>query len=189
MTRHLRIALIAILLSAPAASAQSLPEGITMHRQMAGELDASGWTSADSTQGGFSVRIPLKFNDFTVASPPSNKQVAMTYVVGGKNAGGVKYSAVRVAYRNKEAAKAYFARFERGEAFAGMGALAKPHRFQGRKAVDLAVKKDRRHGFMRYVLLDDSLIFLVVEAEADKSHMIHATKVETFFDSLKVSRP
>lgn len=189
MTRSLFVALFAFVLTWQTAIAQSLPEGITMHRQMAGELDGSGWTTADSTEGGFSVRLPLKFNDFTVASPPSNKQVAMTYVVGGVTAGGVKYSAGRVAYRKKEAAKAYFTRFERGEAFAGMGALAKPHEVQGRKAVDLAVKKGRRHGFMRYVLLDGSLIFLVVEAEAEKSHMIHASKVETFFDSLKVSRP
>ncbi len=189
MTRRLRIVLFALVLSIHVASAQPLPEGMTMHRQGAGELDASGWTTAASTLGGFSVRLPLTFNDFTVAAPPSKGQVAKTFVVGAKSVEGVKFTAARMVYRKNDAAQSFFARIESGEAFAGNAAPGKSHRVQGRKAVDVSISSDRALGYFRYVLMDDSLISLVVEVPAARGDLIPSTMVQAFFDSLRVSRP
>lgn len=189
MARHLRIVFFAFVLSTHVASAQSLPEGVTMHRQGAGELDASGWTAAASTLGGFSVRLPLPFNDFTVVSPPSKGQVAKTFVVGAKSVEGVKFTAARMVYRKNDAAQSFFARIESGEAFAGNAASGKSHRVQGRKSVDISFNDDRALGYFRYVLMGDSLISLIVEVPAARGELIPSTMVQAFFDSLRVSRP
>ena len=37
---------------------------MVVHRDDAGELDADGWTLAKSTNGNYSVDLPMKFKDF-----------------------------------------------------------------------------------------------------------------------------
>jgi len=160
-----------------------------MHRQAAGKLDASGWTTADSTLGGFSVRLPLPFNDFTVAGSPSEGEVGKTFVVGAKSIEGVKFSAARTEYRNSGAVRSYFARIESGNAFAGKAARVEQRLVQGRKAVDVSMNDDASFGYFRYVLLDGSLITMVVEVPAASRDLISSAMVQTFFDSLRVTRP
>src|SRR5215204_5825093 len=41
---------------------------VTMHRTSAGEPDEDGWCLAESTEGGFSVKLPSLFDDLTVSS-------------------------------------------------------------------------------------------------------------------------
>lgn len=186
MIRYIASTLFAVaLLSAP-SSAQTLPEGMTMHRIAAGNLDASGWTDAASTQGGFSVRLPIKFNDFTVAVP-NKGAVSKMFVVGGKDMAGVKFTAMRMQYRQKGLAQSYFAKFETGKAI--KGATVKPHEFQGRKAVDLALTGSRSLARQRVVLLKDSLVMMIVEYPRALRFFAPQQKIDTFFASLRISSP
>lgn len=97
------------VLGVGAAYAQSLPPGMTMHRTQAGSFDASGWTHADSTLGGFSVSLPCKFNDFMVNDDKPDSPTSKAYAVGCTTADKKRLSAMRIEYRGGAAvAQTYF---------------------------------------------------------------------------------
>ena len=81
------------------AFAQAVPPGMKMRRIQAGEPDASGWRVAASTEGEFSVRLPLKFNDFTIGEGDSKAPMLHTFTVGAKSQEGIKFTATRIVYR------------------------------------------------------------------------------------------
>ena len=180
-----RLALLCGMVFAAAAFAQALPPGMTMHRVQAGEADASGWMVAASTRGGFSVSLPLKFNDFTVAESDPKAAVLHTHVVGSRSQEGIKFSASRLVYRKgAESAKHYFSRFEKGH----VG--AKPERLESlrigeRRAVDLVLRSASTVAYQRVVLLESDLLLLVLETP--HSHESTAREyVAPFFDSLRI---
>src|SRR5262245_37181437 len=76
------------------AAAQAQQPKLEMHRAGVSVDDGSGWYPAVSTKGSFSVRLPIPFNDFTIALDPSTGEVS--HVVGGKSSEGIKFSAVEV---------------------------------------------------------------------------------------------
>src|SRR5690349_16387402 len=88
MRSSLFVASAASLMLIVPAFGQNLPPGMTMHRLQAGEPDASGWLTAASTEGGFSVRLPLKFNDFTLLEPDPTAPTLRTFHRGREVAGG-----------------------------------------------------------------------------------------------------
>ena len=67
-----------------------------MHRLAAGDLDASGWCLATSTEGGFSVSLPHVFNDFTMTSKAVDGVEVKIFAVGTLDERGVKFSALAV---------------------------------------------------------------------------------------------
>jgi hypothetical protein len=77
------------------AVAQDKPR-LDMHRSAVNAIDASGWQSAVSTRGTFSVRMPIPFNDFSVSTPDPNIGEAVVHTIGGLSAEGIKISATEV---------------------------------------------------------------------------------------------
>lgn len=57
------------LIVSPCAVAWAQKPEMAMHRQSASADDGSGWHSAVSTKGSFSIRVPAPFNDFTQRDP------------------------------------------------------------------------------------------------------------------------
>jgi hypothetical protein len=106
------MAICALFMTFSAANfvaAQSLPAGMTMHRSSAGTLDATGWTLAKSTDGAFSVKLPLLFNDFTTVEQDPAAAVKRIFVVGGRTKDGFSLVATRFEYRDGEkSAQIYF---------------------------------------------------------------------------------
>src|SRR5262245_66561801 len=93
--------LIALLLSLSLAGVAWAQE-TKMHRKDAGQLDNTGWTLAESTEGRFSVYMPIKFNDFTTLEPyPSPLERA--YHVGAKSGDEIALRATRIVYCKGEA--------------------------------------------------------------------------------------
>lgn len=185
MVGSLRSAFVIFLLSAQLATAQALPEGMTMHRMLAGNPDSTGWTDARSTRGGFSVRMPLKFNDFTMRMPDREAHLAMMFGVGAKSSEGVKIAAQRFVYRKKDAAAHFFSRVQGGTGFKTKPKNVKAHNFQGRPAVDLELANEGATGYLRYVLMDDSLIYLIVEVPNGARALVPNQLVQKYFDSLR----
>jgi hypothetical protein len=186
MHRWLRLpASLLAALCATAAFAQALPPGMTMHRVQAGEPDAAGWMAAASTEGRFSVRLPLKFNDFTVAESDPKAPVLRTHVVGSRSQEGIKFSASRLVYRRgAESAQHFFARFEKGQ-LGTKPERVTPLQVAGKRAVDVVLKSAATVAYQRVVLLDADLLLLVIEAP--RSHESTAREyVAPFFDSLSV---
>ena len=55
-----RSLLLVLLITGSHAAHGQYPRGVTMHRVEAGEMDSSGWATARSTDGGFTVRLPIR---------------------------------------------------------------------------------------------------------------------------------
>ena len=91
-------AAILLALAASPAAAQDLPEGVTMHRTQAGELDASGWTTASSTNGSYSIEVPCNFNDYTFSTREAEGQVRTLEIIGCQSGTALRFSATRVNY-------------------------------------------------------------------------------------------
>jgi hypothetical protein len=178
---------ISLVLGSVAASAQQgqLPAGMTMHRIQAGTLDANGWTPANSTGGGFSLKIPCTFNDFMMDQSAANSIVLKSHTVGCLRQDQRKFSATRFQYRNgAKAAKEYFDRNASGEGW-GKDAELKKLTFKGMPAVDVSVKNAERCGVLRYILLQADMIMMAVEAPVATCEGLKAQGME-FFGSLNV---
>ncbi len=190
VTAVLRSWLLALLLSwafMMSAFAQTIPSGMKMHRIQAGEPDASGWMVAASTEGGFSVRLPLKFNDFTIAERDPKAPVLRTFTVGAKSQEGIKFSATRIVYRKgSDTAKYFFARFEKGQDLGSTPERVTPQSIGKRRAVDLVLRGASSVAYQRVVMLETDLLLMIVESPS--SHDTTAQDfVNPFFDSLVVS--
>jgi hypothetical protein len=182
-----RMVLIVITLgAAPAAYGQQQP-AMTMHRTQAGELDSSGWTTAQSTEGGFTVRLPLRFNDFTIAESKPDSPTGKIFVVGAKSVEGLKFTASRITYAKADAAAGYFAKIGRGEGLQSKPQSVKALTVSGRKAVDLQLSGNATVAYSRYVLLDSDVVALVLEAPVAQRSLAE-TLAATFLDSLAVQR-
>jgi hypothetical protein len=189
ITMLMRSLLLASLLSGTfvvSAIAQALPPVMKMHRLKAGEPDASGWMVATSTEGGFSVRLPLKFNDFTLTESDPKAPVLRTYTVGTKSKEGIKFSATRFVYRKgAESANYFFSRFEKGQDLGSTPERITPHRFGQSRAVDLVLKRESDVSYQRVVILNSDLLLMIVESP--RSHDATTQQfVTAFFDSLVV---
>jgi hypothetical protein len=182
----LLVSLLPAMLIAPALG-QTLPPGMKMHRLQTGEPDASGWMVAASTEGGFSVRLPLKFNDFTVEVSDPKAPTLRAFTVGAKSQEGIKFLATRIVYRKgAESAKHYFARLEKGQDLGSTPERVTPHRIGERRAVDLVLKRASDVAYQRAVMLESDLLLMIVELP--RSHDATAQQfVAPFFDSLVVT--
>ncbi len=85
-----RILSLALVILAGAV-AQAQQPGLEMHRAGVNADDGSGWHSAASTKGSFSVRMPIPFNDFTVRDASTGQ---VSHAIGGKSSEGIKLAAV-----------------------------------------------------------------------------------------------
>jgi hypothetical protein len=157
---------------------------MTMHRVQAGEPDAAGSVLATSTEGGFSVRLPIKFNDFTVIDNDPAAAVARSFTVGGVTPDGVKLSATRVVYREGASAERFFAKLTARGA-SGPRPAGGP---SATRTVDLVDRSSSAVVYQRAVLAGETLILLAVEAPGAPS--VPPPKMATaFFDSLQITRP
>jgi hypothetical protein len=77
------------------AVAQAEPK-LEMHRTGVNAIDKSGWQLAESSRGGFSVRMPIPFNDFSVRTTDPNIGDMEMHTVGGKSTEGIKISVTEV---------------------------------------------------------------------------------------------
>jgi hypothetical protein len=191
LSRSLLLAALLCVASVIAAFGQALPPGITlppgmtMHRFQAGEPDATGWMLASSTPGGFSVRMPIKFNDFTVDESDPKAAVLRTFTVGATSQEKIKFVATRFVYRKgAESAQFFFARAAKGEGLAGLERVM-PRQVGERRAVDHVLKRSSDVAYQRTVLLDADLIMMIIESPRN----LDATTqqfVAPFFDSLTI---
>jgi len=172
--------LLAAWLLAGAAAAQDMQ----MHRKQAGEVDGTGLMYAESTGGRFSVKMPIRFDDFTVVETNANSPAERSYIIAARSSERITLVATRVVYRKgAEGAKAYFARLERGEGLGAKPTRLQPRRAGGLPAVDFELRGSADISYRRAILLQSDLIMLTVETprEHDKTAR---EMVPTFFESL-----
>jgi hypothetical protein len=180
MTKSIALLLAAWLL-AGAAAAQ-----MTMHRQQAeGAPDEKGWMLARSSLGRFSVRMPMKFNDFTVTEKDPGAPSLRTHTVGIRSSERIALVATRIEYREgTAAAKGFFERFETGRGFGVTPESVRQRKIGAQRAVDAVIRRGADVSYQRVVLLDADLLMLSVEAP--KEHEALALELSAkFFESLR----
>jgi hypothetical protein len=177
----------ALLVPASQAHAQPAAPAMTMHRTQAGELDATGWTTAASTHGRFSVRLPLKFNDFTVAEADAGSKVDKIFTVGTRSSEGLKFVASRMTYRKPGAATDFFGAAERREGFAAKASQHRKLDYRGFRAVEILISERGAVLYQRLVLAGPDLISLTLEAPREHDALARDL-LPRFFDSLAVAK-
>jgi hypothetical protein len=81
----------AIMIACTTANAQQ-PK-LEMHRAGVSADDGTGWHSAVSTKGAFSIRLPIPFNDFSTYDARAGE---VSHAVGGKSSEGIKFLAIEM---------------------------------------------------------------------------------------------
>ncbi len=86
----------------PVGEEREVEEGVFMlrHRVGATDLLGGGWHRARSTEGGFSVEMPIAFADFRVRSDASDGVEVRSHTVGSKTPGLLSWSATCIARRD-----------------------------------------------------------------------------------------
>jgi len=192
LLRSLLLAPLLCVALAPSAFGQTLPPGInpapkvTMHRSQAGEPDASGWMLATSTEGGFSVRLPIKFNDYTADESAVSGPVLRSFSIEANSRDKTKFYASRVVYRDgAKTAQLFFGRWEKKEGLP-QAANVTPRRIGARRAVDFVQLGQGEVAYARFLLLETDVLMLMIGSPRG----LDATTqnfVAPFFDSLTIS--
>lgn len=76
---------------APGESATVGTMTFTMRQRQAGVPDADGWYAAESADGGFRVRLPTPFNEFSTLAPGEDGIMLASDTVGGVTADGARF--------------------------------------------------------------------------------------------------
>ncbi|WP_437989694.1 hypothetical protein [Sorangium sp. So ce145] len=116
---------------------------MVMHRVQATEPLGDGWHLARSTEGAFSVELPLPFNDFRTRAGATEDVELRTHTVGGKTPGRLAFSASCMARRD--------------------GKLGPEGRAPGRDRLEVKGTPPAAH--QRTVDFEDMTCFLIVEAQ------------------------
>jgi hypothetical protein len=157
---------------------------ITMHQQLAGELDDTGWTTAVSTDGGYLVRIPTKYNDVTAVYDQTGSAIDRSHRISALTVQGVKFTATRIHY--KPGSSGARAQFEKLKASAGKLRYKsiKPMKMNGNEAMEGEVVTARSTMIQRAILLDDDLFVMIVEYPKAQE-AVAKRQMPTFFESVK----
>ncbi|MEO6022584.1 MAG: hypothetical protein ABIP64_05620 [Burkholderiales bacterium] len=136
---------------------------VTIHRQMAGELDETGWALAKSTDGRFSVKTPGKFSDLSSVDNNSTSPIAEVHTIAASNVQGIKFTATRIKFKGgREVAVKQFNRLKVSSGKLKYKSL-KPMKLNEYEAMEGELENDRLALVQRTVLLDDDLLTLIVE--------------------------
>jgi hypothetical protein len=154
-----------------------------MHRVQAGTPDETGWLTADSTSGRFSVRVPIPFNDFTVEDTDPSSLTRKVEVVGCKSAEGIKFSASRVFYKAQGTSAKQFEKMKSGGGLPN--ANATPAKVGGHEAVDIAFGDSSVKANQRAILVGEEIYVLIIEWPVQQKALA-ASLVPIFFDSFKI---
>ena len=163
-----------VLASLLATACTSAEASLVMHRKLAGEADANGWYLAQSTQGGFAVRLPAQFNDFSVpVSRLDNGYEAGIDVVGTQIKDVGKFSASCFRYVGKAPG-----RDEIVAPFAGKGSTA----FKDAHGEGVQLRTDA--GYTKVYAIPGRSCLLIVEVY--DAEVVTDAVVEQFFASFEL---
>lgn len=161
------------------------PKGLTMHRQYVQVKDKkTGWYVGKSTEGKYSVLMPIPFNDFTVSIKGKNGDTLKTYGLGTKTDEGYKFSASKIVTAKK------INLYDLLEGFKGKeGTISHIVQLdnEGYQLLEFRVgrKAGKNGAFIKYVYYDNSLYTLIVEY-FDGNIQGLLPFVKTFFNSLDI---
>ena len=166
------------------AYAQTETPKVTMHRQAAGELDDSGWTTATSTKGGYSVKLPSKFNDFTVLHENPQSLVDQAHVLSATMLQRIRFTTTRVHFHNGlSTAREQFEKLKSPKGKSPYKNL-KAMKLNNHEAIEGEIETKQGSLMQRTVLLDEDLFTMIVEYSKTQEAVVQRL-APLFFDSVK----
>jgi len=153
------------------------------HRIQASQPDESGWSLAESTNGNFSVRLPIPFQDFSVSEDSPDSETLVADTVGGTSAEGIKFSATKITYRLPGGAARRFEMVKNGLSFASENVTLT--KFGDNDAANIECRSSTSGASMRAVLIGEHLFMLIVEWPAAEQKLAKRL-APVFLDSLRV---
>jgi len=169
------------VLSAAPASAQAQSAGQTLYQSRAGALDASGWTEARSTAGGFSVRLPCLYEDYGTNGPTDKADRG--FFLRCDRQDGFRFGIIKAEVANPTVARQRFK--EMAEMTASIDGPGKSVIFRGMEGFDFVANGNSACGGARLLLSGRSVFFMLVEHSGEKC-MTSDSDIRFFFDSLTV---
>lgn len=170
----------------PMSTASSLDalraKGLVMHRSQAGVPDATGWITAESTHGGFSVRLPIPFSDFSM-DIDDGTPVRRVDAVGCLGSERIKMSATRATYASAEIAAAQFEKLRSDPDLLRVSGA--PAQLGGRAVVQTRMGDAHNSAEQRAILGDGAIYTLLIEWPAPQRELA-ALLLPTFFDSFRL---
>jgi hypothetical protein len=186
-SKTIKFAALGLILGSVAiiSPAQTPQNQVTMHRQAAGELDSEGWTTATSTDGHYSVKIPTKFSDFSVAHEDPNSIIEKSQVINGVTIQGVRLTTTRAQFRGgKETAKKLFDQLKISGTKPPYKSL-KAMKMNGREALEGEIEKKDSLTTQRTVLLDGELFTMIIEYPKTQE-AVGKRLAPVYFESVKI---
>jgi hypothetical protein len=177
-----RTALLVALVSTASFSVSAAPE-LEFHRKAACEPAADGWCLARSTKGGFSIELPMPFNDFMLpADTLKTGGKASAHVVGGVYQGTAKLSATCLRYvEGKPDAKAI------QENVSSKFGKPEPYERAGLQGQRYRIEEPQRSADAVSIVGADYQCLLVAEVAGEKP--LPPETLERFFGSFSLSTP
>lgn len=159
------------------------PPVIVMHRSGAGQRDETGWMDAKSTEGKYSVRLPVVFNDFTMRDPTPHSVINRLFVIGALSAEGIKFAVTRTTYRETTDAQPLFKKWQEGNLLRGKQESRKVSDYQGFESVDVTGSDESSLYRGKVILVKSDLFLLMIEAPLSQRELVEKL-APTFFSSL-----
>lgn len=182
-----RLAAGLIALACVSTAAQAAVNKV-VHRTGACVKDADNWCTGKSTEGGFTVTLPMAFNDYTITE--DNGDFMRGDAIGGGSTDGIRFLVTRAVYKGGAAASRKI--FDKTASGGGddLGTVVSRRRGKvaGHDAVEVVVDTREGRMHMRSVLLDKDLIVMIgVMTVAQDAE--HPGAMDQFLNSLVVTRP
>lgn len=151
-----------------------------MHRNQDTTLSKSGWYYGESTDGHFSIELPIPFNDATLKTGD-----IYAYLIGSTSQEGFKFSVTEMISKEKtqEINLDEFIE-EFAEPNNKITNISKSQSQQS-KSIYFEVRDDKIGAFMKYIFYKKRSYTLIIEFPIDKEKLIAAYK-EHFFSSFKI---
>jgi len=132
----------------PGESVQLGDVRFTMHRKLAGTRGPDGWYAARSTGGGFTVRLPIPYNDFSTATPAVDGAMIASDAVGGSSAESARFLANCTRRSDRKVPAGWPATVADGIDVKEGTAQRRPIQREGFEGVELRVRSATRGVFL-----------------------------------------
>jgi len=165
-----------------------LPDEVTMHRSQAGVFEEDGWTQAVASKGNFEVKVPFKFEDWSVFIPEYEQFV---HSIGGTNNKGVRLLVSEFPnfdnlseFTSKAMSKSLLADVDKVR-FRSVRSKEMDITQARFKLESGGASADTRYVVVRYIVVENTLFTLTVEAPFAAKRL--AKKLESkFFKSFRL---
>ena len=174
------LTLFIILFFHLSSTAQSAPP-MKMHRIQDTTKNKFGLYYGKSTEGHFSVLLPIPFNDFTIKVDDVN-----SYVIGSKSQEGIKFSVTEIVKKDKSKTIDLDAIVEGFKNSANTVENIKKENIKNNESIFFSVIDKSKGAILKYVNSKNSFFTMIIEFPIEYKNTVEQNFIY-FFSSLNIT--